>query len=29
MEREELYDAPKNLGPSEQELPLEDLVIVS
>ncbi|KAF3963139.1 hypothetical protein CMV_012438 [Castanea mollissima] len=24
MEREELYDAPNNLGPSEQELPLED-----
>ena len=24
MECEELYDAPNNLGPSEQELPLED-----
>nr|XP_023926935.1 receptor-like protein EIX2 [Quercus suber] len=25
MEREELYDAPNNLGPLEQELPLEDI----
>ena len=24
MEREELYDAPNNSRPSEQELPLED-----